>query len=261
MTKKLEDPNNSGHYTLLRHSGTVDSVVFNQFGILQMLSERDQRQYDKFVKHFPACTDIDDLGLIDWYNSVELHCIAHGVFIMHYFALDPKITYPTGFVVNDNPTIGHIPASMTTYIERWRKLIHQGLALDRTFGSLQLRQQTAMRSLIKAFNGKGYETLLAIVTPKHIKFSKHPMRILPQLPKQQGRDLYNLQALFVAWMRCMVYLTNFDKPLNDPCVIDMFYQCTDNPDLLFQLTRNDRESKDSTIQARFNSNTIVTTLL
>ena len=118
-----------------------------------------------------------------------------------------------------------------------------------------------MRSLIKAFNRKGYKSLLAIVTPKHIKFSKHPMRILPQLLKQQGRDLYNLQALFVAWMRCMVYLTNFDKPLNDPCVIDMFYQCTDNPDLLFQLTRNDRESKDPTIQARFNSNTIVTTLL
>lgn len=70
MNKKLEDPNNVGHYTLLRHSGTVDSVVFNQFGILQMLSERDQRQYDEFVKHFPACTDIDDLGLIDWYPFV-----------------------------------------------------------------------------------------------------------------------------------------------------------------------------------------------
>lgn len=62
-------------------------------------------------------------------------------------------------------------------------------------------------------------------------------------------------------MQCLVYLTNFSKPLNDPSVIDMFYQCTDNPGLLFQLTRNDRESKDPNIQAKFNSNTIVTTTL
>ena len=41
----------------------------------------------------------------------------------------------------------------------------------------------------------------------------------------------------------------------------MFYQCTDNPDLLFQLTRNNRESNDPTIKAKFNSNTIVTTIL
>ena len=53
-------------------------------------------------------------------------------------------------------------------------------------------------------------------------------------------------------------LTSFDKPLNDPNVIDMFYQCTDKPDLLFALTINDWNSTDPTIKARFNSNAIVT---
>lgn len=260
VNKKLEDPNNSGQVTFLQHTSTINSVVYNQFGILQTLSERNQRQYNKFIKHFSECTDIDDLGLIDWCNSIKIHCIAYGVFIIHYFALDPQITYPTGFVVNDNPTLGHLPTSLTTLVERWSKSIHQGLALNRTFGSLQMRQCDAMRNLVNSFGGKGYKTLLAILTPKHIEFSKHPMRILPRFLRQQGRDLYNLQALFVAWMQCLVYLTNFYKPLNDPSVIDMFYQCTDNPDLLFQLTRNHRESKDPTIQAKFNSNTIVTTI-
>ena len=60
-------------------------------------------------------------------------------------------------------------------------------------------------------------------------------------------------------MRCVVYLTSFDKPLNDPNVIDMFYQCTNTPDLLFAFTINDQNSTDANIKARFNSNAIVTT--
>lgn len=115
--------------------------------------------------------------------------------------------------------------------------------------------------LVKLFNGSGYEALLVILTPTHIKFLKHPMHIIPQFPRQQGQDLHYLRAWFVAWMRCVVDLTNFDKPLNDISVIDMFYQCTDNPDLLFSLTQNDRESTDPNIKATFNSNTIVTTTL
>lgn len=39
MDKKLEDPNNAGHFNLLWHTGTTDSIVFHQFGILHTLSE------------------------------------------------------------------------------------------------------------------------------------------------------------------------------------------------------------------------------
>ena len=75
-----------------------------------------------------------------WYHQVETHSQAHGIFTMHYFALDPTIKDARGFTVNDDPKVCHLQTTLNTLIERWSKLIHQGLSQKSTFEPLSSKK-------------------------------------------------------------------------------------------------------------------------
>jgi hypothetical protein len=124
-----------------------------------------------------------------------------------------------------------------------------------------LPKDTDLKNNAVGYYGQGYEGLYSIISGEHPECSLYPSILLGNRPQQGQLSISRYFSKYKDWLIQRAYLESNPHTLNVESEMDNFIQGLVYSKQYFKLTRDDRNSREPTIQAKYKQGQIVTTLM
>jgi len=108
--------------------------------------------------------------------------------------------------------------------------------------------------------GTGYEGLYSIISGDHPECNLYPSTLLGNRPRQEKLSLSKYYDKYKDWLLQRAYLENNSATLNVDSEMDNFIKGLVYEKQYFKLTRDDRNSREPSIRAKYSQGRILVTL-
>jgi hypothetical protein len=218
----------------------------------------DERTEKSFVANTPRLLGETPDLIRSWYNQLTEHAKSYGIYIHPYYCFRKNTGSARGFTCGDDSDTEQfdLPAHNFHRLEHWSSKIYLSLTKEGI-----LSKNTELRSNAIGYYGQGYEGLYSIISCEHPECSLYPSTLLGNRPQQEQLSISKYFSKYQDWLVQRAYLESNPNTLNVESEMDNFIKGLLYHQQYFRLTRDDQNSREPAIQAKYRQGQIVTTLL
>ena len=230
-------------------------------GTLFDLTNNDQSklaQREKtFLATFPKLYGEQPHMVRKWYQEVLDHCSRLNVYLHPYYLFRKEADHLRGFTIGGSDT-DDLPSNIQWSIDSWSRLIFTAIRSEKVIPDSCPRMRQTM---LNYQNGKGYETIYALISMSHPHHLRHPHDLITQTPRQKaGEHLESFYFRYVDFLRLRAFLNNQPGTLDNKHEVSCFIQGTLEKDALRRKTDEERDSTSAEKLAKYKSGTLLRTL-
>lgn len=210
-----------------------------------------------FLATFPKLYGEAPHQVRKWYQEVQDHCTRLNVYLHPYYLFRKEATHPRGFTVGDDDD-DDLPSKFQYIIPPWSVLLFTAIRSEKVIPESCERMRQTM---LNYSNGKGYETLYALINRTHPNSMRHPHDLISQHPRQKEKEyLETYYFRYIDFLQLRAFLSDQPGSLDNKHEVSSFIQGTIEKDALRRKTDDERESNAADKQAKYKSGSLLRTL-